>query len=574
MKFKQNQYTLYKAYAFWFLAGNILLSSCFATAQRSAEDHQSYTMWFGRFQHKAISTQKISVSMKNNKVDLSPVFKIIDQLRETDYAGDLLIGGAIIRHLSAEDGEFKELCEKLVSKSSCEKVKDSLESAFYKVAQEKENQILYPERYHNIYGRSKQSNDEMIQLANEILDSECLGPSDDWILSEIILRLHPSRWPEGQDKLKNQDKKSLNQILQRVSDELEKEKYPEQCLHSANKDNRVCKQIRKELAVKTQRFKYLTELVYGKDIIQTTEAKAPCLDCEEGSLTKGLLNLGRLFSFLKEHSLCADPAIGEEKQVINNRESYTVRREPDGSFLIPLNLSFVPAEDYDGEIPKADVPAHYKNKVQECLKTANSKMLGPNGEKLKIVLEESSDKKKDPCQGKNTKKIRIGSQDYRSSARKYEADIDCPIIVHEVGHLIGLCDEYKEQINGFYVSPDTGEIKKRGSLLDKQDNENDKFVLAYDCRVTTKNSIMSDQYKRWENVFLTGKNKSLLNSGQFNSILYGDCPSKNQLFNACAGLAYKSSVEEGNKDCLKQKRKCEENNVMGHNKTEEVSRKK
>ena len=142
MKFKQEQYnTLYKAYAFWCLAGNMLLSSFFATAQNSrAEEHQIYTMWFGKFQHSAISTQNISVSLENNKIDISPVFKIIDQLRESDYADDLNIMEVIINRLSAPEEIFDFLCEQSTSKNSCmETAKKKLESAFYKVVQEKEN---------------------------------------------------------------------------------------------------------------------------------------------------------------------------------------------------------------------------------------------------------------------------------------------------------------------------------------------------------------------------------------------------------------------------------------------------
>ncbi len=563
-----------------FLGGIILISPFYAIAQQSDEDQMSFIYEFNMyFDHKAISSQKIRLSLKNNEIDLSPFIEMINKLRESDYANDLRYMEVEIRELNYNE-DFIKFCEKSLSENCMEKAKNSLENAFLKIVQEKENQILYPEDYRDIaiYGLSQESNNYMIQDANEILNSECTDNWNERKLSNIILTLHPNRWAELKDKLKYKDKNFLNQVLQKTYDKLKKATFPEQCLDPDNQTHRVCKRVTKELSIKKQRFRYLTELVYGEDILQTTEAEAPCVDCLEGSLPEELSDLNQLFSRLKEHSVCSGPAPGEEKQVTNNGDSYTVRRESDGSFSIPLNLAFSADEDYDGEVPKDQVPNHYKNKVQECLKKANSKMLGPNGEKLNIVIESPS--KESACGKEKPKTIKIGPRNYRSYVVKYESNIDCPTITHEVLHLLGLCDEYKETVTGFQVSADTREVKT-ANIFEKLDNENDKFVLAYDCRVTAENSIMSDQYERWDNVFEEGEfstsprkktESSLLNKAQFNAVLYGDCPSKNELFNECADLAYKTSVMEGNENCLKQKRKCMENNVMGYNKAEELSR--
>ncbi len=568
-------FKFYKALTF-FLSRIILVLPFFATAQNPAENQQ--LMHFMEvFNNRTISGQSISLELKNNEIDLSHFIEMINSLKESDYAEDLLYMEITIDRSIRK--EIDLLCEKSLSKDNCiKKAKDSLENAFLKIVKEKENQILYPEDYSKIYGRSKAENNRMIERANTRLDFECPSDTDERVLSSIIRTLHPNRWDELQDKLKYTDKNFLKKLVQRVYADLEQQEYPEQCLDLANKNHRVCKRVTKELSIKKQRFRYLTELVYGEDILQTTEAEAPCVDCLDGSLPKELSTLDQLFSRLKEHSLCSDPAPGEEKQVTNNGDSYTVRREPDGSFSIPLNLAFSADEDYDGEVPRDQVPNHYKNKVQECLKKANSKMLGPNGEKLNIVIESPS--KESACGKEKPKTIKIGPRNYRSYVVKYESNIDCPTITHEVLHLLGLCDEYKETVTGFQVSADTREVKT-ANIFEKLDNENDKFVLAYDCRVTAENSIMSDQYERWDNVFEEGEfstsprkktESSLLNKAQFNAVLYGDCPSKNELFNECADLAYKTSVMEGNENCLKQKRKCMENNVMGYNKAEELSR--
>ncbi len=559
-----------------------LMLPFFATAQYSAEERRLYSSldWGPAFHSKSITEHRVSLELKNNEVDISPVIKIIDQLRESDYANDLNMMEIIINKLSAPEQVFDFLCEQSASKNNCmETAKKKLESAFYKVVQEKENQILYPEGYNNIYGYSQAENNGMFKIANKILDSECLSDYDETKLSTIMQMLPPSnRLDELQDKLKYKDKKFLNKLLQGVYTQLKTERYPKQCFDPANKNHEVCKTMQKALTVKVQRVKYLIKLVYGQDTLSATEASAPCLDCMEGSLPKELSDLNHLFSLLKEQSLCSDPVPGKEKQVTNHPYSYTVRREQDGSFSIPLNLTFTADEDYDGEIPKDQVPAQYKKKVRECLKKANSKMLGPNGEKLKIVLEDPPNKKQDPCQEQSAEQIKIGSREHRSNAGKYKSDIDCPTIVHEVLHLTGLCDEYKETARGFYVSADTGEIKK-ASIWDKPDNKKDTYVPSYDCRVTSTNSIMSNQYERWNYVFEESgpvpeeqKESSLLNPAQFNAVLYGGCPSKNKLFNECADLAYQTSVHKESKDCLKQKRKCMENNVLEQDKQKELSK--
>ncbi len=88
-------------------------------AQKSGEYQLTYSPFFGSFQSKAISDSTISLSLKNNEVDLSSVFKIIDQLRESDYAGDLQKMEHVISDLRFQGREIERLCEKSSSKNSC-----------------------------------------------------------------------------------------------------------------------------------------------------------------------------------------------------------------------------------------------------------------------------------------------------------------------------------------------------------------------------------------------------------------------------------------------------------------------
>ena len=90
------------------------------------------------------------------------------------------------------------------------------------------------------------------------------------------------------------------------------------------------------------------------------------------------------------------------------------------------------------------------------MEQANKGMLGPNGEKLKIIINEPS--KNDKCGADDATKISVVSKKYRrGNATNYTSKFNCSNITHEVLHLLGLCDEYKEPVVGSYVNSKTGE---------------------------------------------------------------------------------------------------------------------
>ncbi len=379
-------------------------------------------------------------------------------------------------------------------------------------------------------------------------------------------------YSELRDRLSHSDKQCKKDILTELAEQLKAERLPKDCLRKGNKDHIVCKNILKDINIVQGRVQDLMEMAYSPEEIKSTSAQALCIECE--SINPQYNNTNefiKLLDTLEEKSQCADPKPGKEKKVqsgTGKNRTYTVRKEQDGSFSIPLNLSFSAASDYDGPVPKNQVPAHYMKKVQECMKKANTKMLGPNGEKLQFVIQEPTSPGE--CNGIS---IEIGSKENRANASKYTSNINCSTITHEVLHLVGLCDEYKEKIIGFAVDSNTGDIKQDINDLrtDPIEDENSVFKLAYDCRVTSMSgiNIMSNSPLIWEKVFSntdSSKNlKSLLTPGQFNSILYGKCSEKNNLFNQCSKLAYTSTVKEG-KSCLKKKEECENQNGMGANK--------
>ena len=516
----------------------------------------------------------VIIKLDSNKMDLSPVIQILEQVKKSHHDNYFKI--RIIENdiLSAAEHLCNTLSEK--NRNMCRE--DAYETFFTfldNIKKERSERILYPRWYSN----AKYNIESYFPEAVSLLDSDCRSNCSHYTVIQEILFSSKTQYSQLYDRIKRKNKNCQNAIISGLAKNLTKIRLPKKCLQKENKNHPVCKDILKYLnATARERFSALAELAYGEEVLKTTEAKAPCFDCAIKSDEKS----NELFDFvntLEEQSQCFDLKTGEEKIVHSGTglsESYTVQKEPDGSYSVALNLQFLPDEDYDGEISKDHVPQHYMEKAQKCMKQANKGMLGPNEEKLRIVIKDTP--KNDTCSVADTKKIFIGSEDHRSNSGKYESDIDCPTITHEILHLLGLCDEYKEASSGFYVNSKTGDIRP-SRFLDKdekkklREDRDYEFKLAFDCRVTQDdNNIMSSQSLRWMYVFGIDGDKetdhSLLFPGQFNSILYGGCSRKNKIFNECSQLAYQSSVD--NPNCMEQKKQCESQNVHGLDKQKKI----
>ena len=495
-------------------------------------------------------------------MDISSLFQILEQIKKSHHNDSF----DIMEVVSAFSREAIKLCRtKTLSEENSLKCQIEIYDTRDNVEKEISERITYPGWYsYNKLERQEIKEDE--------LDSDCTldcGNSFEDSARTVIFSSQ-AEYFRLYNKIKNRNKGCQNNILRNLGNEL----YlgiPERCLKRENKSHPVCKDMLNYVNTIRDRMRQLSELAYGRDVLKNTEAQMPCTECAINSESEHpLLDF---FNTLNEQSQCFDLEPGEEKIVhpgtrLYKHGSYTVQRKPDGSYSIALNLQFLADEDYDGEVPKDQVPQHYMKEVQKCIKQANKGMLGPKGEKLQIVINEPP--QNDNCSAARTEHISIGSKDHRSNSGKYESDASCSTITHEILHLLGLCDEYEEQSKGFYVNSKTGDIKFSKSLDEDEknklkSNKDYEFKLAYDCRVKTEKNIMSSSYK-----IKIGSNKPLLTPGQFNSILYGSCSQKNKIFNECSKLAYQSSVQ--NPDCIEKRNQCESQNVQGLNKQEEIEK--
>ena len=415
--------------------------------------------------------------------------------------------------------------------------------------------IRYP---HNYYPVDTPKGGTSLSEVHKILQSECPECQK--------LRFgegSPGEFERLIPLLEQQKSSCLKNIIKNMFKQLKSYRLPKSCKKDTT--HPVCEKMSKDYNLIQDRLLRLTELIYGKSARLKTQAEL-CTDCprpSKGENSKGL-DRRTIEDIWTQSRNCEELKPGEKKRVSSGtalNKEYLVQMEDDGSYTITLNLQFVAADDYKGDVERDKVPSHYRNLVKECLKEVNEKLLGPNGEKMRIVLKETSSEKSSCPEPPEI--VKIGPPDILSSSDRYASNIDCPVVLsHEVLHQTGLCDEYFNNKKGYIMDTKTGKIITEVEDIYKEKNldPDQSLFLAYDCRVIRTNSVMANSYHRWGNVH-RGVEASLVTPEQFSAILYGDCRSKNQLFNECSKLAYRNSFED--KTCLEKKEECKKQNALG-----------
>ena len=140
-------------------------------------------------------------------------------------------------------------------------------------------------------------------------------------------------------------------------------------------------------------------------------------------------------------------------------------------------------------------------------------------------------------------------QAVRPQAQNYPSNInDCKTIIHEVLHLLGLADEY--QGTNAYSFP--------------------FYDYSLKCSMWQDNSIMNNSRDRWNNVFNSGIEDSLLDPTHFNVILYKGCSKRVdvRLYNECELLGQTTT----HYSCREKKLYCDNQNILGRDKSRELQR--
>ncbi len=227
----------------------------------------------------------------------------------------------------------------------------------------------------------------------------------------------------------------------------------------------------------------------------------------------------------------------------NIHKPYVLYQKNENVTQAKINLEFVEGANYSGHSSShagSSLNDEFKAKANSCLSEANKHMYDPaTGKRLEIVLDSSAPKQE----------IEIGAHNHRSNSGEYNPNIECSAIVHEVLHLLGLKDSYREEQSGYTMS-DAGDLEfhsnlseaigveikfdqvNGNSVLVKDPSSDKTYSLKSDCRsIGPMFSIMSDNQTTWQRSIDGGR--SLLSSAHFNKIVYPGCKTKNYYYDLC-----------------------------------------
>lgn len=118
---------------------------------------------------------------------------------------------------------------------------------------------------------------------------------------------------------------------------------------------------------------------------------------------------------------------------------YGLSRTTEKSFLVEVRAKYSKGKGYpEASATDAQVNEKYKKLVSTCLKDYEGKLKNEKtGQEVVLRLTENTSVPEIP--------IEILANGIRSNALGYEADISCPVVLHEMLHLLGLPDEYPDQ---------------------------------------------------------------------------------------------------------------------------------
>lgn len=209
--------------------------------------------------------------------------------------------------------------------------------------------------------------------------------------------------------------------------------------------------------------------------------------------------LNHLFQDVDE-VLCKS-SVGQNNIVQTTSGAYRLRRDSQNKYIAELNLQFYARSLGEQEslwsyARRSDQKQkEFSEKMNGCFKMYGPYLKGPSGEQLEIrIVEDQEIPKKSIYIEKervsvNQEAVRSQSvtikEEFRSSVNNYAEFIDCPTILHEALHLLGLEDEYEEKFAGFNINKYSGNIE---FAMD------DAEYIGYDCRaIGPPNSVMSNQ---------------------------------------------------------------------------------
>jgi hypothetical protein len=238
-------------------------------------------------------------------------------------------------------------------------------------------------------------------------------------------------------------------------------------------------------------FTYSANSTSSEILPQFTSNQPPCNKVFD-PMFQNITDMSKLL-MSPSSDLCAELPIGTFKDIklysddspTTVKHNYRLTRLSPNHYKVSLKLNFIIPPPFKDNLSNSKMI----EKVKSCLKKANRRSFGPNNEFLEFSLYEPSTKEPD-LRGNI---IAVVSVPIRENSGKWSFDTDCPTLFHELLHLTGLVDEYKEASRGKSFDKTT---KKYITV------ESGSQKSAFDCRKNyDSNSIMRNQSQRFSESF-------------------------------------------------------------------------
>jgi len=176
---------------------------------------------------------------------------------------------------------------------------------------------------------------------------------------------------------------------------------------------------------------------------------------------------------MKGEMNCVDLKPGEESNIKGNigtglnDPAYHLKRTGENDYEATLDIAFVADDTFSsGTGSKHELEA--RQRLQSCIAESNKYLSSPDGKQLKLKLAPDSNAKDRPM----VHKVALSKKIDRANSGHWSSETSCGTMIHELGHLMGLVDEYPEH--------EIGRIMKPGGTIHKV--ENNAQLSDFDCR--------------------------------------------------------------------------------------------
>jgi hypothetical protein len=232
----------------------------------------------------------------------------------------------------------------------------------------------------------------------------------------------------------------ISHAFEASSFEVDAQDYDQSC--EAN-PVRACEQISERIILFAQNLQTLTAALLQKLSGKTLAELQSCYP--EMVAVKDQTQLVNLLSKFQQDQACKPPVVGETK-VFRADE----RASPTG---LPMAYSITPRErtvelkvpmDFFTHEPQVDIPS-FKKKVNDCLQAVSPYLNDGSGRNLELRVIDAEERLRLPEHLRpGINQVMVSRDTMRASSGHYSEFSNCTTITHEVLHLTGLVDEYKE----------------------------------------------------------------------------------------------------------------------------------